>query len=949
MHLGPRNYLDRQALDRILSRVQKPIRYVGGEWSSLVKDANSIDVSIALGFPDTYEIGMSHLGLKILYGLLNEKNGVAAERVFAPWPDFERELRSGGLPLYTLETKSPVIEFDFFGFSIQYELCYANILTMLDLSGIPLRARDRDLRYPLVLGGGPCTVNPEPIADFFDLFLLGEAEEALPELLDRYVAIKHQLPDRGMSSKQTLLRALAEVEGFYAPALYDTAVDEKTGLIYVVDTGIHSPSQQAKPPFPVRRRVVADLSKFPFPNNPQVPFGEIVHDRISIEVARGCTEGCRFCQAGTIYRPVRERKASDIVSTVKESLRTTGYDEVSLASLSFGDYSCATPLLKELMQALEPKRAALSLPSLRAYALTDEITDELKKVRRTGLTIAPEGGTQRMRDVINKNITEDDVLRSASSAFANGWNIIKLYFMIGLPSETDEDVVGVAELTQKVVEVGRRICREQGKRSPIKINLSASSFVPKPQTPFQWSRLDSADELYRKQSLIRSSLRTNQIHFKYHDVESSQLEGVFSRGDRALANVIENAWRKGCRFDGWTECFNYSAWQTAFTEEGVNFKIYLQEFPIDSHLPWDHLDSLVKKSFQLKERNKALAARVSPPCEKPYLPRVLKEWGLQGTTAQAGMNHIGDRSTFESKGPLVCYACGLECDLEEIRAERLDNFKAFRTNQPTPIVSTAPLTSAVSKNGASAATTYTYRTSYVKLEEAKYASSLDLSRAMARAFLRAGIRLKYSQGFHPAPAISFGPALSVGVESLDEFLDFSAYERLTKEDFLDRVNPNLPAGLRFTDFVEIPSKTNSLFKIINGAVYSTPLNAEPILEVIASYRRESKNGMLSDSDIHRHLVEVFTQREKVIVVREREGTRKELDMMPFIQGIDFILDARPPRLSMTLSVKNGVSVRPGEVLAAIYGIDASHFQIRRDRLLFYSNNTVLSPLRASHV
>lgn len=948
--------LDPKIIDQILPRVQKPVRYVGGEWNSIKKDPTDIRVRVALGFPDTYEIGMSHLGLRILYSLLNNKEGVAAERVFAPWQDFERELRANQVPLYSLESKTPLRAFDFLGFSIQYELCYTNVLTMLDLSGLPLRAADRDLSYPLVLGGGPCTTNPEPAADFFDLFLIGEAEEALPELLDHYLEVKAQLPDYSMTSKRTLLRALAGVEGFYAPALYPTARDAQTGLHYVIDPATRIQESETPAPFPVKRRVVADLSKFPFPEDPLVPFNEIVHDRVSIEVARGCTEGCRFCQAGTIYRPVRERNASEVVSTVTQSLEKTGYDEVSLASLSFGDYSCATPLLKKLMESLESKRTSLSLPSLRAYALTEEVTEELKKVRRTGLTIAPEGGTQRMRDVINKNITERDVLKSAETAFANGWNLIKLYFMIGQPTETDEDVAGIVDLAQKVVNVGRRVYQGQGKKAGFKVNLSASSFVPKPQTPFQWCGLNSIDELYRKQRLIRSLITTHQIHFKYHDVETSQLECVFSRGDRSLSKVIENAWRRGCRFDGWTECFNYEAWKAAFAEEGVDMQVYLREYPLDAPLPWDHLDSLVKKSFQIKEWKKALAAKVSPPCEKPFLPRVLKEWGMDGHAAQAGMNHIGDKSTFESKAPLVCYDCGLECNLEAIRTERVENFVAITQALAGPLVqimppvgsdaSVAEQTSELPRN-APVAPVFTYRTQYIKLGEAKYTSSLDLTRAIARAFLRANIRLKYSQGFHPAPAISFGPALSVGIESVDEYLDFSTHDRLTKEDFLARVNPNLPAGLQFTAMVELPSKADSLFKIINRAVYSIPLDAEPILNAMASFRQPSNNAALSDADVHRHFVEIFKRRDKVIVVREREGKRKELDIVPFIQEINLISDTTPMRLSLTMSMSNGSSVKPEEVLKSIYGIEASHFEIRREKLLYNCNNVVLSPLHVS--
>jgi radical SAM family uncharacterized protein/radical SAM-linked protein len=934
--------LDLKNLDRILLRVQKPTRYTGGEWNSIKKDANQAQVKVALAFPDTYEIGMSHLGLKILYALLNNKAGVVAERVFTPWVDFENELRRNNIPLYSLESKRPLREFDFIGFSIQTELCYTNILTMLDLSGIPLRAADRDLTYPLIIGGGPCVSNPEPIAQFFDLFLIGEAEEALPELLDRYHELTTRITSFDFKQKERLLRELVKVPGLYAPMLYRTARQESTGLLYALDPKETASAEDA-PPFPIKRRVVADLSKFPFPQDPIVPFNEIVHDRVSIEVARGCTEGCRFCQAGTIYRPVRERKAEEVVNTVARSLEKTGYDEVSLASLSFGDYSCATPLVKKMMETLEKKRTALSLPSLRAYALTEEVSEEIKKVRRTGFTIAPEGGTQRMRDVINKNITEQDVINAASAAFGNGWNLIKLYFMIGQPTETDEDVTGIVDMAYKVLGVARRIYANNGKSKAVKVNLSASCFVPKPQTPFQWYGMDTADSLRRKQKLIRGLIKTNQIHFKAHEVETSVLEGIFSRGDRALGPVIENAWRKGCRFDNWTEQFRYDLWMQAFEEEHIDPETYLREFPLDAHLPWDHIDSLVKKSFLAKEWQKALAAKVSPPCEKPYLPRVLKEWGMEEKAAVAGMNHIGDKSTFESRAPLVCYNCGLECNLNEIRQERIENFRAISHPKADTLAST-PLHSIEQTKNQPDESVYCYRACYTKLKEAKYISSLDLTRTMSRAFLRAGIRLKYSQGFHPVPAISFGPALSVGIESDEEYLDFQVYEKITKEDFLARVNSSLPEGLQFTDLVEISPRAESLFKMINLAIYSIKLDADVVRPTINTYGKEKGLDALSDAEVQEYMVAEFKRRDKVIVVREREGKKKEIDILPLIKDIKLAHSDASTRVVLTLSMDNGSSVKPEEILKEVFGIAGIHFPTRREKLLCHYNGKVLSPI-----
>ena len=588
--------------DEILQSVEKPSRYTGNEWNSVQKDPAGVKARFAFCFPDVYEIGMSHLGMKILYHLLNEDKDIYCERFFAPWVDMEKKMREYGIPLFSLETKSPLKEFDVVGFTLQYEMSYTNIINMLDLGGVPFRSSQRTKEDPFVCAGGPCAYNPEPLAEIIDFFMMGEGEEIILEVMDKYISWK----EKG-ESRESFLESIASIEGIYVPGFYNVSYNGD-GTVKAIEP------RDKRYPEKIRKRIIKEIEDVYFPEKIIVPFTDIVHDRIMLELFRGCTRGCRFCQAGFVYRPVRERTPERLLSLAKKLEESTGYEEISLTSLSTSDYKGLKELTGGLIEELEPKKVNLSLPSLRIDSFSLDLMQKAQKVRKSGLTFAPEAGTQRLRDVINKGVTEEDLLNSVTMAFNGGWSGVKLYFMQGLPTETLEDVEGIAELGEKVVGAYMRVPKERRGKG-LSIHISTSSFVPKPFTPFQWEAQDTMGVLREKQIYLKGKIKSKYIKYNWHDTELSFLESIFARGDRKTGEVLIRAWEKGCKFDSWGEHFKFRSWMEAFEECGVSPEFYSnRKREFSEILPWDHIDVGVSKQFLMKECEKAVKGELTANC-----------------------------------------------------------------------------------------------------------------------------------------------------------------------------------------------------------------------------------------------------------------------------------------------------------------------------------------------
>jgi radical SAM family uncharacterized protein/radical SAM-linked protein len=917
-----------------LNKVEKPSRYVGGEYQQVRKDPATVTARICLAFPDVYEIGMSHLGTKILYAVLNKTDGVACERVFSPWLDCEAELRARGLPLVTLETATPVGEFDVVGFSLQFELTYTNVLAILDLAGLPLRAADRGDGAPLVIAGGPTATHPEPLAPFIDAFFIGEAEEALPPLVREAAELRRA----GVSRRERLVR-LAEKYPLYVPELYATEMEAETGLLVV------GAPVDARVPARPRRAWVADINKFPFPDDSPLPYAEAIFDRMAVEVARGCTEGCRFCQAGMIYRPVRERDPVAVLDALTNGVKKGGYDETALTSLSMADYSCVTPLVKAAMAKLGPEKVSLSVSSLRAYGLNDDLLGEIASVRAGGLTFAPEAGTQRMRDVIAKNVTEADIIESAHRVFGRGFSRMKLYFMIGLPTETDEDVLGIVETTARVQEIGRR--HQRGAQ----VTASVSTHVPKPHTPFQWAAMDDEAGIARKQSLLAERARALRVNLKMHENQQSHIEGIFARGDRRAGDLLEAAFRLGCRFDSWDDALRIDLWEQAVAETsprtGFDVSRPLGTLPVTARLPWSHIDIGLAPDFLAKEYKKALKDRLSPPCGKPY-KKLLHPSSV--AAAQAG-----------AKDKLICYDCGVACDMDAMKGERLfflRRMNAWGSPQVSPTISAAdsaePSSSGYfergtpqgspslpamgpaeqSSSGSQAIASPVkprppqdptrppprslqgkprgYRVRYTKLGRVVYLGHLDLTRHLPRIFRRAGFEIYYSVGFHPKPELSFGPALGLGIPSLGEILDVKLVDDVDPDELARRLSRVTLEGIEILEVARVLDNERALGRVITEAefiarlpagVAAAPGLARRAGDEALLIRRESDKGIARTVDVRKTL--------RSLAAFESADARRRLS---WTDG---------EMISFSVSTSNEGSARPSEVVSALYGADVA--------------------------
>ena len=820
-------------LEKLLHDIEKPGRYFGNEFNAYRKDFSQARMRFVLAFPDLYEVGMSHLGLQLLYHTLNRMEGVLADRVYTPWVDFENRLREYSEPLRALESQRPIGEFDFVGFSLQYELSYTNLLTVLDLAAIPFRSADRTADHPWIIAGGPCAFNPEPLADFLDFVVLGEAEELLKELLQVFTDWR-----RAGGARQEFLAEVRKIPGIYVPAFFD--------ISYQTDGTIAAIQPRYGDYQSVQKRLLLNLdAESPIPEKPLVPLLGIVHDRLSLEIARGCTRGCRFCQAGFIYRPVRERHPERVLQGAQRALACSGFEDLTLLSLSSGDYSQIHELLRVLMGRFAAQKVAVSLPSLRVGTLTPELMELIRTVRKTGFTLAPEAGSERLRRVINKPVQNEDLLATARSAFHYGWRVLKLYFMMGLPTETRMDLDQLVELCFEIW----RLAGEQKHKAAV--NISLSTFVPKPHTPFQWLGQISLPVIRGNLDYLKNRMNRRGLRLKWNEPGQSFLEAVFARGDRRLGASLLRAWELGARFDGWTEYFQEQLWMQAFHETVCDPHFYAnRERGHAEVLPWDHLSAGVTKEFLWKEYERALAEALTPDCRWDH-----------------------------------CSACGI-CDHESI-APQLHRQAApiFSGTSPEPA-------------GAHANTSYLYRLHYAKKGDIRFTGQLEVSRCFARAIRRAALPAAFSKGFHPHLKLSFGEALPLGMESEVEELHLTLTENIEPQRILEELNRQLPPGLTVQALARVEKRATkpSLQRVTYRIGELTPFLVHIIIQ---SWRNRLDERITKKTK--RQQAEVPLG-EVLLDLRPLDDTTLEMDLC---EGAD--LHFRP--LAVLIHITKGVQTR----------------------------------------
>ncbi|SHK50894.1 radical SAM-linked protein/radical SAM family uncharacterized protein [Selenomonas ruminantium] len=832
----------------VLQSVLKPSRYTGGEWNAVVKDWDKVDCTFALALPDVYEVGMSNLGLAILYEILNREEGIAAERVYAPWTDMEEEMRQRNIPLFSLETKHELSQFDFFGFSLQYEMIYSNVLNMLDLAGIPLWARERGEDMPFVVGGGPCVYNVEPIADFFDFFIVGEAEDAVVEVSQAFIQWKKAGRPGG---RRGFLERLLTMDGIYVPSFYEPKYTADGH--YEKLEPLHENAKSI-----IYKRVCKNMDETMSVEHPLVPSMDIVHNRAMLELFRGCSRGCRFCQAGICYRPARERTEENLKQMARNLVDSTGYNEMSLTSLSSADYSCLGRLVDDLMLDFQDEEVSFSLPSLRIDSFSIDLAHKMQQVRKSGLTFAPEAGTQRLRDVINKGVTEENLMNACASAFKQGWKQVKLYFMMGLPTETDEDVIGIAKLAKKVVDLYTEI---KGKRG-CKVTVSVSCFVPKPYTPFQWFGQLPIEEFQRRQELLKEHITDRAITFNYHDARLSVIEGVFARGDRRLSQVLYQAWLDGAKFDGWTDLYKHEVWIEAMEKCGIDGKYYSQRTrDFNEALPWAITSPGVNTEFLLREWQKAMKGSLTEDCRRGK-----------------------------------CSACGI-CPNLGVHVMDYAKEEAARNYQSPELpkkVHRDP------KDSGRPRTLYKFRAEITKGEDLRYVSHLDYANIFIRAFKRSGLPMAYSEGFNHHMKVSFASALSLGVTSEAEYMEFELLKPVCQPEVFDKLKAQLPPGVELKELREVKTKQKAMMAQADEARY-------------AAYMPLQGDFALAEAAVKK-----YNETDEVNYQRVTPKKKREIELKKFMKKpvqLEVIDDKL--KLAIDIAITDSGSVKPSEVISVL--------------------------------